>query len=575
MMRVASKIAAAFRAETDISDVYYVQLLDDVIYLIDKTIRANDGTLVIALTGAGGTGVTVGASGNAATGSIDTSADLSSTPQLAKWNGSGWDTPVQVGLAVQEDAPQLILTSDTTRDDYFEGILTGSTSARIARKRGGSISIASGASNIITGDSDSFYTLIPAYPEDGSSLDDRIWILYYTYKGKGSQAAHFQFPIEIPETVLNGTADLGWSSTQGNARVKVISQHDSDIAQRKIEVEFYDNDLLLIEPFDEYFAADACKFIVPLGNVTCLVGSGTDSTGFDVSFPNFREAFNAEWRDWFSEVPVAVATASELGMFWTLTANTVYQAIWSGAEQGTAPVILRQVTSKYGAIGENASVSVNGVLYFLSKGGTPVRINSNGEIDVEFGKIVSNVFTNYDDTSVLTYDEATNSILWEYQDGFIAWQIDNQKWSSIGQQNCEGILCGFSINGHAYFCDYNGIFDTFEYNSGGDQSWLAVGAFQTGKSWLALKDIIEGQIITEGAAQPYTITVKAYKNFSTSSVETLFTHTATVTGVSISTRKLLERLDFQSISIGASGTKGSQTVHAVTAVVDVHEIERE
>jgi len=211
---------------------------------------------------------------------------LSSTPQLAKYNGSGWDAAVQVGLAPQEDTPELILTTDATRDAAFSGLITGSISARLARKRNGTVSIASGASNIVTGETDSVYVTIPAYVEDGSDADDRVWLLYFTPVGFGSQYAHSLFPIEIPEVELDGTNALGWTSVQGNARIKVIDQDASVQANRKVEIEFNTNDLLALTPFEDYYAAEACKFLQPLGNVMCLIGSGTDSTAFDVSYPN-------------------------------------------------------------------------------------------------------------------------------------------------------------------------------------------------------------------------------------------------------------------------------------------------
>lgn len=571
----AAKIASELRGNSDIYGSFYIKAIDDLIYVTDKTIRTDDGTLTLHLLSEGGTSLAVYNYSSIA-GSIDYAADLSSIPQFAKWNGTGWNNPVQVGMAAQEDAPQLALTTDTTRDAYFSGIITGSTSARLARKRGGTISIASGASNVVTGDTDSVYVYVPDYPEDGSDLDDQTWILYFTYRGKGSLLAHFEFPIEIPEAVLNGAEDLGWSATKGNARVKVISQHDSDISQRILEIEFNDNDLLQIEPFDEYFAAEATKFIYPLGNVMCEIGVGSESTAFDVSWPNFREAYNTDWRDWFSEVPVSVAPASEYGMLWIATANTVYQAVWSGAEAETAPVILRQVSSKYGSIGEQAAVAVNGVLYLLSKGKTPVRISSNGEIDLEFGKKVMNVFSSFSSNTIVSYDEETNSVLFIDGQTAIAWQIDNQRWGAILNFHSVNIETAVSIGGHLFGCKYDGGFITQQYNAvEGNLSWKAVSSFQTGKSWLALKDIIEGQIVSEAISAPYSISVSALKNYHTDSSASLFTESPIDVGVNISTRKLLERLDYQSIGILASGTGGGQSVHAITIVVDIHEIERQ
>lgn len=581
--QVATKIKTALQANTAITAKYYPRVSSSDISLTSKTALANNTSLTITLQSAGSTGVTFGSSINTTAGIADTIADLSSTPQVAKWNGSSWDNPVQVGLAPQTTAPTLVLTTDTTRNAYFSGIITGSISGRIARKRNGSVSIASGTSNIVTGDTDSVQMTVPDWTEDGSLQEDRLWLLYFTFKGKGSLDAHFLFPIEVPESKLDGSETLGWSSTQGNARIKVISQHASDQSQRVLEIEFYDNDLAEIEPFDDYFSAESCKFMAPLGNVLCLIGTGDDGTGFDVSFPNFREAFSPDWRDWFSEVPVSLAMASEQGMFWVCTANRTYQAIWTGATQETAPVILREVSSKLGAIGEAATVSINGILYGLSKGNTPYRISPDGSIDIEFGIRVKSAFSTFDSTTQIGWDEATNSVIYLKGHNSIAYQIDTNLWGSLTSfttPNNVGVYSCFSMNGFLYICSYDissftPSFTTHGYNLGGDLSWSVVSAFQSGKSSLLLKDIIEARVIAELPSQPYTITFSTYRDWNTSGTRALFSYLISSTGIKISKRQLLESLDYESISLVSSGTGGGQTVPIVNITVDIHDIERE
>lgn len=577
----AKKIATAMRALSAITTYYYVKHSGATVVMTNKNIQADDSSLAMVIVA--GLGITTSlTSANTTAGAVDYLANLSSTPQIAKYNGSFWENPVQVGLAPVGTAPQLTLTTPATMDSYFSGILTGSTSARIAQKRGGAVSIASGASNVITGDANSFYMTIPAYADDGSPLVDRIWLLYFTYTGKGSQAAHLQFPIELPESALDGSEDLGWSSTFGNAKIKVISQHESSQASRIVEVEFYNNDLLFLEPYDDYYQAGTCKFMAPLGNVNCLIGTGTDGTGFDVSFPNFREAYSPDWRDWMSEVPVSIAHSSELGMFWILTANNTYQAIWTGATQESAPVVLRQITSKYGSIGEGASVAVNGVLYFLSKGKTPVRISANREIDVEFGRRVINAFSTFDSTTQVGYDEANNSIVWACGYATISYQIDTNLWSStcsLTTPSSGAIYSLFSMNGKLYACSWDSgssSYKTYEYNAGTSTlNWLAASSYQLGKYGINLKDIIEFRAIVEADAQPFTITFTSSKDYNSTSLGNLFTPSAiTSTGVKIYIRTFVEKLDYEAISIRAAGTAGGQTVHEILATVDHHEIER-
>jgi hypothetical protein len=498
---------------------------------------------------------------------------LSSIPQLALYNGSGYSSPVQVGLAEQETAPELILTSPTTRGASFTGIIKGSVSCRLARKRDGIISIASPASNVVTGDLSSMYVTIPAILADGSDE----WVLYFTYTGKGSQFTHLMFPLFIPENQLDGS-NSPTLFTQGNAKLKVVSAHASTQANRKVEVEFYNNDLLLLSPFEDYFAADACKFLFQLGNCMCLVGTGDYNTGFDVSKPANFEAYAPEDRDWFDEEPIAICQSAEMGFYWILGRHTVYQAIWSGAKNSTAPVVLKQKSSIYGAIGESSCISINGVLYFLSVGKTPIRMGTSGELDKDFGYHVHRVFSSYDSTTVLSHDEATNSIVFICGMNSIAFQIDTEIWGAPCTHTSTGITAidsAISYNGNLYVCGYDGAsYKTKKYNGSGNLSWNATSNFRTGKFGLALKDLIEGRLVMESESQPYTVSITAYKDYDTSSGEVLYGVSNTVTGTKIALQYYLESYDYETISIKISGTLGAQTVHLFSLMVDAHTIER-
>jgi hypothetical protein len=511
---------------------------------------------------------------------------LSSTPQYAKFNGTGWNSPVQVGLAPQTDAAELILTTSVTRDSSFTGLITGSISGRIARKRNGAVSIASGASNVITGDADSFYMTIPDWTDDGSAQADRSWLLYFTFTGFGSQYAHLLFPIEIAESKLDGTDATGWTDTQGNAKIKVISQHASSQASRKVEIEFYNNDLLEIKPFEDYYSLGSCKFLAQIGNVMCGIGTGTDSTGFDVSYPNNREAFPPDWRDWFSEVPVSIAQSTEQGAFWVLGANSTNRLIWTGATQNTAPVIIEQISSRYGAIGEAASVSINGVLYFISKGGTPVRISQSKEVDDQFGTRVRNAFSAFDSTTQCGYDEKTNSFIAICGVVALAYQIDTDKWSApvtLSTSGSANISAVFGINGKFYLSYYDTVpvTDTFvsaEWNLGsGAVNWGAISNFRTGKFGLSEKDIVEAQMVYEiEQTASQTITLYVCKNFSTSSPISVLAHadTSGVAGVKTSEEAWPELLEYETIALKASGALGGQTIHLANIGVQGHFVER-
>lgn len=500
--------------------------------------------------------------------------NLSSIPQLAKYNGSGWDSPYQVGLSAQVTAPELILTNDSTRGGDFAGIINGSISCRLARERDGTVSIASENSNVVTGKGDSVYVTVPAIPAD----DSDTWYLYFTFHGEGSLQSHWLFPIEMLETQLD-TTDTPVLYTDGNAKAKVVSQHASTQASRKIEVEFYSNDLLLLAPSEDNYPLGACKFIAQLGNVMLGIGTGSDNTGLDISFPNNHQAYTPDWREWFAEEPVAIAQDPENGFIWVLGHSSVYQLIWSGAESQSAPVIIRQVTSKYGAIGEGCAVVVNGDLYFISSGNLPVRITPDRKIDDTFGRHIKDSINTWDSTTQAGYYESLNSVVWMNGTTSFQWQIDNQIWGAPCTTTRQGYAM-FDYDGGLYFCDYNSGFKTRQWNSGGNPAWSFVSSFRGGeKAPLNLKDIIETRAIV-GADLSHgndTVTLTAFKDFDTSSGVTIRSFTGadgTLGSTKIIERQFSEKHDYETISIKASGTKGGQTVYLVSVEVDIHEIDR-
>lgn len=577
--QVAEKLRDTIRSYGAITSQYYVYTDDNKIIFKDKKIRANDSTLAITIQ-SNSIGVNTATSVNTQSGNVYTSCSLSVIPQIAKFNGTYFENPVQVGVAEMDVAPILELTTTGTQSPTFTGKLTGSLSARVAMKRGGNIGIASPPSNVVTASSNSVYCYIPPYAEDGSPLSDRSIVLYFTYTGRGSQAAHFYFPIEIPETKLNGYEPNGWETSVGNARLKVISQHESNINSRIVEIEYFNNDLLLLQPFEDYFALGSCKFLAQLGNVVCGIGTGENRTGFDVSYPNNREAYPVDWRDWFREEPVSISFSSEQGLFWVLGSTTVYQALWTGSQQQTAPVVIREITSKYGAIGEGASISVNGILYFLSKGKIPVRIDPNGNIDDKFGDKVINQFTNYNTDCQLGYDELTNTVYFinSSQNNMIGYQIDTDLWTTPIQTFSPSVDSTFTYNGRMHYCYYNqGFTDEyrtlkFDSDSTSGMFWTFVTNFLTGERGFNLKDIVELRFVAESLTND-TITIQAYKNYNTSSADTLLTQSITA-GTRVTYRKLVESVDYETISLRVSGNKGGQTIHTILCTVDNRGIER-
>lgn len=504
----------------------------------------------------------------------DTTTDigaLSSTPQVAYRNsgGTGWDAPVQVGLSEQLDPPILTLTDDNARSAGFDGIITGSISARIARVRKGVVSIASPASNVVEADGDSVRVNIPAPTLDGFDT----WWLYFTVAGRGSQLSHLMFPLELTEDEVDGT-DTPALRTSGNAKLFVVDQDPSNPNNRIVEIEYYANDLNAIEPFEDYYPAESCKFVAQLGNVLMLFGTGDDGTGFDVSYPNNHEAFPPDWRDWLPEQPIAICPAPEAGFVWVCTANTIFQAGWAGTTQQTAPVVLRQISNKYGCIGEQAVCNVNGALFAVSRGNTPIMVSPDGNIDVNFGAQVADVFSSYTEDCLVNYDEETNSVVFMNGSSGIAFNLTTQRW---GAPLALGVtpVSSFALNGKLYLTYYTAFVNwaSYRFNYGSDSTWNLTSNFRP-LAGMDLFDIVEVRALLESSNTSGTVTIASLKNWSTSSPRTLTTYTFTAAGVKARTWALVEVLDLESLSVKVSGTKGGELVHAVLIQTHPHTIRR-
>lgn len=571
---VADSIRDAIRLLTAITDQYYISTDGADIIFTDKAYRANDATLSIDLQDGDSTGITLGASTNTSSGSIKTSATLSSTPQFCKWNGSNWDNAVQIGLPEIDDTLELTLTTSSTKSSGFDGLVKGSRTARVARKRYGSISIASPPTALITASEqgDTVVITIPPLDIDGSKKSDNTWLVYLTYEGQGSTNNHFLFPIEILEEELDGSV-APTTHTMGTAKYRVISQDTTVTGNRLVELEFSDADLLLLQPFDDYYSLDPCKFLAKLGNVMCGIGTGDDGTGFDVSFPNNHEAFPPDWRDWFSEVPVSIAQEPDFGFFWVCTANNVYIASWTGVTTGSAPVVIEKRSSLYGAIGEGACVSIHGILYVLSKGGTLVRISPDGTIDYRFSIRARGILSTFTSTTQMGWDEATNSLVIISGRNAITYQIDTDKWSApiTIDDTCLAVT---QFNGNLYVSAYiTSEFNLFKWHNGGDSDWNMTMSFQNGRYGLSLKDIIKVETVLSHE-QADTLTFSACKNFSTSSLYSLGSESLASSGNLITVRRYWESSDYDNIAISVSGVAGGTTIHNVFIELDVHSIER-
>ena len=588
---IAKKIRDGLRSNEAIATLYYVSYSGADVVLTAKNYQA-DNSLNISFDNQDVTGPTdVATSTTTQVSQTNDSGALETTPQFCKWNGTYWEKPVQVGLPELDETnkPELVVTSSLSRSEGFSGLVQGSRTVKVARKRYGAISIASPSSNLVTASEtgDSLIVSIPELAEDGGSPKSaNSWILYFTYKGLGSTDTHNMFPLEIPEEELDGSVNPVLR-TVGNAKYKVISQ-GSVQSERIVEVEFLDNDLFLIGPETDFYPADSCKFIAKLGSVMCLIGTGEDLTGFDVSYPNYYEAYPPDWANWLEEVPVSIATTQDLGFFWICTANQTYTAQITGVTEGVAPVQLEKKSSIYGCIGEGATVCVNGMLFSLSAGKTPVMLAPDGRTDDTFGMVVKGYFTasgNFNEKTRLIWDEKTNSVIYACGTKAITYQLDTKLWSApltLGAltpafNNC---LSLFTYGGTCYVSQFDADADKFKSFKWNDTNnidstvnWIVTSSFQFGQSFRNLKDIIQVDSMISSEASG-NITFYARKNNSLAGEPTELATITVASGSNFPVRTYAEDLDYDSVSAEIRGTRGGQTIHNAIYTVDVHRIER-
>jgi hypothetical protein len=605
-LQVMDKIRLALKANNAFFTKYYYATNSFVVaedyYWVRCEARDIGYRYTVSLSG-GTTGVKNQAAevpNNGTVPTLDYAADLKNIPHFCKWTGKGWSSPMRVGLPEVEpsESPggqvKLDFAVGGNTAVGFTGLVQGSRSVRIARKRLGAVSIASTPSNVVTIPESGGRLLIniPSYPPDSSMVKDNEWFIYVTYKGLGSTSTHKLFPLPIPESALLGLEGDLVTQYSGNAKYRVYNAGTLE-SQRQVEIEFTDGDLLAIDPLDDAFPAEECLFIAKLGNVLCLIGTGDDQTGFDVSIPNNFEGFNPEWRDWLGEVPVSVATEQDLGFFWVLTSNNVYMAEWTGVTQGAAPVILRKVSSIHGAIGEGASVCVNGTLFLLTKGKTPVAIAPKGQANNKIGIQVQNYFHKnhsnntpyFDEKTKISWDEATNSVVFAGNLTAIAMQLDTGLWSAPITFD-SAVTALVPVNGNLNVCQKNETeepseasnFMTGLWNFGQVTSlmeWKISSNFEFGKSGRALKDIIQVEGTFTSPATGVKINFGTYKNFNTSTLIPLSEYTVSSANPLITVRKYTESLDYDCLSAVLYGTRGGQTIHNVNYTVDVHTIDRQ
>lgn len=345
-----------------------------------------------------------------------------SQPQIAVRKGTGWMMARKMGLSIPSGSP--ILSSPAAKSSGFTGLLTGSYSAKFAKRRSetGALSIASSSSNVMEFTNSSAVLEIP--PNQDLDGTDRIRI-YFTPKGFGSiSGSHLQLPVELLlAQVYAGTVNESVSSENNgfSTTVKVKS-----IAVNKIEIEFNDQDLLPTEAPIDQFAPTVCSFISRLGNQVIYLGT-FGGLGISSAIPNEPESVPPSLTTFVSE-PILGVSRPVSGFLYVLCRNSIWIAVLSGAVEGS-PVIARPLVTDLGILNQRNAASVGDELYGFSAAGLPFVINSEGAVDKSFGNKALDVWKRWKPADVnIGYDEKYDRVIYSHGREQMAFDRQYDRW---------------------------------------------------------------------------------------------------------------------------------------------------
>jgi len=225
-------------------------------------------------------------------------------------------------------------------------------------------------------------------------------------------------------------------------------------AERQINIEWFDNELIPISPpIDAFPPAITASFIAGLGNVMILIGT-EEGLGIAVSSPNFPEAYPPELRQNLPEAPVGVLSRPQDGFLYVVCENSVHELRWSGII--TSPIAVRAVANQVGAAGQRGMCQAGEDIYLFTKSKKPARILGNGVIDTNFGDRVEALTKTWNPLNVsLSFDESKSYIAYCHGTQMLLYYPAQDYWTppvnlaaieQIGKANGD-IISAFTLGG--------------------------------------------------------------------------------------------------------------------------------
>lgn len=198
--------------------------------------------------------------------------------------------------------------------------------------------------------------------------------------------------------------------------------------ERVLELDWSDNDLdTVIPPILNFPPNTTAKFVMPLADVVCLVGTD-GGNGVAPSVQNFPESYPPTYRQMLPETPMGVSFKPEDAYGYILCRQSTFELRYTGATDG-APVSLRKISTK-GTVSQKSFVVVDGNIFSFTPDKNIVMIGAGGATNLEFSNPVRELIKTWTPEKVVaSYDERHNAIVFFHDRQWISYHFDFGIWA--------------------------------------------------------------------------------------------------------------------------------------------------